>query len=208
MAKAPEAGYAKTRLIPALGANAAARLQRQLTLRTLATALAAQLGPVTLWCAPDAGRRFFRALQQRCALELLVQPELDLGLRMAHIFAAAGEKPLLLIGTDCPVLTPLHLQQAAQALRNGADAAFVTTEDGGYFLVGLRRPAPGVFRDIDWSTARVMAQTREQLTKLGLSWQELAHLWDIDRAEDLARWQRLQLAGATKPSETASGTQV
>lgn len=193
MAKAPLAGYAKTRLIPALGATGAARLQRQLTLRTLATARAAGLGPVTLWCAPDTQQRFFRALQRRCGIALRAQPEADLGQRMADVFAAAGDKPLLLIGTDCPVLDAEHLQQAALALR-AADAVFITTEDGGYYLVGLRRPAPELFAGIAWSTAQVMAQTRARLAALGLRWQEVARLWDIDDAADLARWT----AGASR----------
>lgn len=194
MAKAPLAGYAKTRLIPALGAAGAARLQRQLTLRTLATARAAGLGPVTLWCAPDVRQRFFRALGRRCGIELRAQPEADLGRRMAHVFAAAGNRPVLLIGTDCPVLTPQHLQQAALVLQS-ADAAFITTEDGGYYLVGLRSPAPELFTGIAWSTPEVMAQTRERLAALGLRWQEVARLWDIDNTADLARWQALD-AGA------------
>ena len=199
MAKAPLAGYTKTRLIPALGAAAAARLQRRLTLRTLATARAAGIGPVTLWCAPDVRQRFFRALQRRCGVELRVQPELDLGARMAHIFEANGERPLLLIGTDCPALTPAHLAQAAQALRDGADAAFITTEDGGYFLVGLQGPHPELFTGVDWSTARVMTQTRGRLAALELRWREVAQLWDVDRAEDVARWQALQQAEASLP---------
>ena len=194
MAKAPLPGYAKTRLIPALGAPGAARLQRQLTLRTLATARAAGLGPVTLWCAPDVRQRFFRALRRRCGIELRAQPEADLGMRMADIFAAAGNRPVLLIGTDCPVLTPEHLRQAALALQS-ADAVFITTEDGGYYLVGLRRPAPELFSGIAWSTPEVMARTRERLAALGLRWQEVARLWDIDSAADLARWQALD-AGA------------
>ncbi|WP_310452891.1 TIGR04283 family arsenosugar biosynthesis glycosyltransferase [Sulfuritalea sp.] len=197
MAKAPLAGYAKTRLIPALGAGGAARLQRQLTLRTLATAHAAGIGPVTLWCAPDVRQRFFRALRRRCGLELRVQTELDLGARMAHIFAEHGKRPLLLIGTDCPALTPEHLRQAAQALHDGADAAFITTEDGGYFLVGLRQPVAELFAGIDWSTERVMAQTRSRLSALNLRWRETASLWDVDRAEDVARWQALQQAASS-----------
>lgn len=196
MAKAPQPGYAKTRLIPALGAAAAARLQRQLTLRTLATAHAAGLGPVTLWCAPDTGQRFFRALQRRHGLELRAQPEFDLGRRMAHVFAEGGERPLLLIGTDCPALNVEHLRQAALALHSPIDAVFVTTEDGGYFLVGLRQPCPAIFEGIEWSTARVMAQTRNRLSALGLRWTEVARLWDVDRAEDVVRWQALQQAEA------------
>ena len=194
LAKAPRAGYAKTRLIPALGAKAAARLQRQFTLRTLSTARAAGLGPVTLWCAPDTRHRFFRALQQRYGLHLRSQPAVDLGRRMAHAFAENGAAPLLLIGTDCPALSAEHLQQAALALRSGVDAIFITTVDGGYCLVGLKQPCPGLFEEIDWSTARVMAQTRSRLAALGLRWQEMARLWDVDRAEDVARWQALRLA--------------
>lgn len=191
IAKAPRAGYAKTRLIPALGARGAARLHRQLSLRTLVTARAARLGPVTLWCAPDAHHRFFRALQRSYGLPLRTQPEGDLGRRMAHIFARNADRPLLLIGTDCPALGADHLRHAALALRS-ADAVFITTEDGGYFLVGLQRPVPELFAGIDWSTAQVMAQTRRRMSALGLRWQEVATLWDVDRAEDVARWQAMQ----------------
>lgn len=197
MAKAPQAGYAKTRLIPALGAGGAARLHRQLTLRTLATVAtthAAGVAPVTLWCAPDTQHRFFRAVQGRYGLALRTQPEVDLGQRMAYIFAEHGAGPLLLIGTDCPALGTAHLQQAARALCSGLDAVFITTEDGGYFLVGLRQPCPGIFAGIDWSTPRVMAQTRRRLAEQGLRWQEVAMLWDVDRAEDVSRWRALQQA--------------
>lgn len=192
MAKAPRAGYAKTRLIAALGAAAAARLQRRMTLRTLAAAHAADIGPVTLWCAPDIQQRFFQALQRHCGIALRPQPDLDLGRRMAQIFAAGGERPLLLLGSDCPALEPRHLQQAACALRAGEDAVFITTEDGGYVLVGLRRPCPELFEGIDWSSAGVMAQTRRRLSARALRWQEIAQLWDVDRIEDVARWRALE----------------
>jgi rSAM/selenodomain-associated transferase 2/rSAM/selenodomain-associated transferase 1 len=198
MAKAPQAGYTKTRLIPTLGAKTAARLQRQLTLRTLRTARAADIGPVTLWCAPDTRHRFFRALRQRYSLDLRAQPEVDLGRRMAHVFAEHGQQPLLLIGTDCPALGAGHLKQAALALRSGNDAVFITTEDGGYFLVGLNQPCPELFDGIAWSTAGVMAQTRSRLTELGLRWLEVARLWDVDRAEDVSRWHALQQAEAAR----------
>lgn len=191
MAKAPQAGYAKTRLIPALGAGGAARLHRELTLRTLRTALDAGIGPLALWCAPDTGHRFFRALHRRCGLDLRSQPELDLGRRMAHAFAEASG-PLLLIGTDCPALGTDHLRRAALGLRSGDDAVFITTEDGGYLLVGLRRARPELFEGIEWSTPGVMQQTRSRMSALGLRWQELARLWDIDRAEDVVRWEALR----------------
>jgi len=88
LAKAPIAGLAKTRLIPALGAAGAARLQRALTLRALRTAQDAALGAVTLWCAPDMQHRFFRALQRGTVVALRPQPGGDLGARMHAAFVA------------------------------------------------------------------------------------------------------------------------
>lgn len=67
------------------------------------------------------------------------------------------------------------------------DAVFIPAEDGGYVLVGLRRPLPRLFEDIDWGSERVMTQTRARLHELGLSWRELPTLWDIDRPQDLDR---------------------
>ncbi|WP_313952884.1 TIGR04282 family arsenosugar biosynthesis glycosyltransferase, partial [Accumulibacter sp.] len=189
-ARAPLAGAAKTRLIPALGAAGAARLQRRLTLHALAVAQSASTGSVTLWAAPDGSHRFFRAVQRRCGVDLCGQSGNDLGARMAHAFSAQTG-PLLLIGTDCPALQAAHLEAAAEALlderQGGIDAVFIPADDGGYVLVGLRRPQQQLFEGIDWGTDRVMAQTRECLRLRGLRWVELPTLWDVDRPADLAR---------------------
>lgn len=196
LAKAPIPGLAKTRLAPALGARGAARLQRQLTRQALETALASGLGPVTLWCAPDAQHRFFRALRQKTGVDCAVQPGGDLGERMHTAFqrhCAAG--PLLLIGTDCPPLTPQHLRTAAEALLAGDEAVFIPAEDGGYVLVGLRQPQPELFADMRWSTASVMADTRERARAARLTLRELGPLWDLDLPADL---QRLSYAQATR----------
>jgi len=188
--RAPLAGATKTRLIPALGAVAAARLQRRLTLRALAVAQRAAIGRVCVWAAPDARQRFFRALHRRCGVELRSQAAGDLGARMAAAFAAhAG--PLLLIGCDCPALQSADLLAAAAALRDeaagGHDAVFIPADDGGYVLVGLRQPQPSLFAGIDWGSERVMAQTRTRLAGTGLHWLELPPLWDVDRPDDLRR---------------------
>jgi rSAM/selenodomain-associated transferase 1 len=189
--KAPRAGEAKTRLIPALGAAAAARLQRRMSLRLLEVACRAANGRVTLWAAPDHRQRFFRAVQAQHGIELRSQTGSDLGERMANVFAAhAG--PLLLIGSDCPALTAAHLAAAATALHDGHDAVFIPAEDGGYVLVGLRRPQPRLFEGISWGSDQVMAQTRERLMALGLRWLEPATLWDVDRPEDLLRLTGLE----------------
>lgn len=187
-AKAPIPGLAKTRLIPALGTRGSARLQRQLTRMAVRTAIAADLGPVTLWCAPDARHRFFRALHRTTGVACRDQTSGDLGERMHTAFrlhCAAG--PLLLIGTDCPPLSPRHLRDAAQALMVEAEAVFQPAEDGGYVLVGLRAPQPDLFHSIRWSTPSVMAETRDRVRTAGLAVQELEVLWDLDRPEDLPR---------------------
>ena len=191
-ARAPLPGLAKTRLIPALGAQGAARAQRRFTMNTVRLAAAAATGPLTLWCAPDAGQRFFRALRRVAGVALQSQCAGDLGARMqhacAHHFAHQPDQPLLLIGTDCPVLAPGHLQSAARALQQH-DVVIVPAEDGGYVLVGMRRLVPEIFECIEWSTPRVMTQTRERLMQAGVDWLELPTLWDVDEPAD---WLRLQ----------------
>jgi rSAM/selenodomain-associated transferase 1 len=193
LAKAPIAGLAKTRLIPALGADGAARLQRRLTRQAIRTAQAAGLGPVTLWCTPDARHRFFRALHRTSGVTCLVQPSGDLGERMHVAFRLhCAQGPLLLIGTDCPPLTPAHLRRAAQALCTGLDAVLLPAEDGGYALVGLRSPQASLFTGMRWSTASVMNDTRARARDAGLTWSELEPLWDLDEPADLARLSHIQ----------------
>lgn len=190
LAKAPIPGLAKTRLIPALGAEGAARAQRELTHQTLRTAQAAHIGPVTLWCTPDARHRFFRALQRATGVHCLVQASGDLGARMHTAFRLhCAQGPLLLVGTDCPAMQPLHLRRAAMALLEGADAVVQPAEDGGYVLIGLRQPQPTLFQDMPWSTDRVLAETRLRARQARLDVYELDTLWDVDRPEDLLRWR-------------------
>jgi hypothetical protein len=200
LAKAPVPGFAKTRLIAALGADGAAALQARLTERTLDTAMRSAIGPVTLWCAPDETHPAFQALAARLPLTLARQPDRDLGARMLAALATAGG-PALVIGTDCPALTPHLLRHAAQSLRDGSDVVIIPVDDGGYALIGARRPFPVLFKDMTWSTATVMAETRNRLQASGLAWQELETLWDIDRPEDLQRLRRCGLTGLL-PSPT------
>lgn len=194
MAKAPVPGLAKTRLMPLLGAAGAARAQRGFALRALAAARHAATGPLTVWCAPDARHRFFRSLQRRHGVTCRPQPAGDLGQRMTAAmqlhFQDHTRMSLLIIGTDCPVLTPAHLQQAADALQSH-DAVLIPAEDGGYVLIGLARLIPSVFERVDWSTHRVLAQTLERLQEADATWQELPSLWDVDEPADWQRWQSL-----------------
>jgi hypothetical protein len=172
-------------------------LQRRLTRATLQTAREAGLGPVTLWCAPDASHLFFRALRRTMGVPCRVQSGGDLGDRMHTAFRVhCAHGPLLLLGTDCPVLRPNHLREAARALIDGEDAVFYPAEDGGYVLVGLRQPQAALFDDMAWSTAEVMSQTRARARSLNLRVREFETLWDVDVPQDLARLLALD-AGAT-----------
>jgi uncharacterized protein len=193
LAKAPLPGLAKTRLAPALGADGAASLQARFIERAVTTAQAAAIGPVTLWVTPDRHHPAFQTIAALFGVALAEQPDGDLGARMLAAIAAA-RGPAIVIGTDCPALTPEHLHAAAQALADGVDVVIVPVEDGGYGLIGMQRPQPALFAGMTWSTASVMAETRRRLTRLGLSWREPARLWDIDVPADLERLSRAGLA--------------
>jgi len=194
-AKAPVPGQVKTRLAPTLGKCGAAQLHRKLVERTLDTASTAALGAIELCCAPDASHAYFAACAKRHGLSLHTQGEGDLGVRMARALERplALGAPALLIGCDCPVLTPAYLHEAATALACGADAVFGPAEDGGYVLIGLARaPRAQLFEAISWGTDTVMQDTRARLRQLGWCWRELAPLWDVDRPEDLLRLRQLR----------------
>ena len=201
LARAPVPGAAKTRLAPRLGADGAAALQRRLTLRTLSTATAAALGPVSLFCAPDIRHPFFAECRQRFGIPLHDQCTGDVGARMLHACATLlrDHRRVLLVGTDCPALTPAHFAQA-DALLDDHDAVVWPVDDGGYVLIALHRAAPELFAGVDWSTPQVMAQTRERLQRLGWRWAEPTPLWDVDRAED---YDRLLGSGLLEPSHPA-----
>ena len=191
LAKAPVAGFAKTRLIPLIGAERAAELQMRLTARIAATACAANIGPVTIWAAADERHQSFAALRATLGVALMRQPDGELGARMLAAMAAAGG-PALVVGSDCALLTVAHLRQAADVLRGGAGVVVCPAEDGGYVLIGARKPEPALFDRMSWSNATVMEETRRRLQRHGLTWSEPFTLWDIDRPEDL---DRLRAAG-------------
>lgn len=186
-AKAPIEGFAKTRLIPVLGAKQAAALQHDLIRGSVEVAIRSQIGPVSVWCTPDCEHEAFTILAETYPVQLY-KSEPNLGASLLRAFEAlATQQPLLIIGTDCPVLTPSHLIECALALRRGADAVFLPTEDGGYALVGSERPIPSLFCDMPWSTDQVMAQTRSRASRIGLTISEPAVLWDIDTPANYSR---------------------
>jgi hypothetical protein len=187
-ARAPVPGQVKTRLVPVLGARGAASLYARLAERTVRVARAARIGPVELHCAPSAAHPFFRRFAERKR----VQKGADLGERMYRALrhGLRRHRAVLLVGSDCPVLRAAHLRRAAQWLRDGVDAVFAPTRDGGYALIGLSRISCKLFRNIPWGSRRVMARTRARLRRLGWRWRALPRLWDVDRPEDALRMAR------------------
>lgn len=179
----PEPGRAKTRLIPAIGAERAAGLHRRLTERTLAAVQASELPfELRVTGAPIAAFRDWLG-----PLAIVDQGEGDLGERLAR---AGPPYPTLFIGADAPDLSAELLRRAADALSASA-AVIGPAEDGGYWLLGLARHVEGVFDGIEWSTERVFAQTRDRLCDAGIGPFLLPKLADCDRPEDLSRWPDL-----------------
>ncbi|WP_430434195.1 TIGR04282 family arsenosugar biosynthesis glycosyltransferase [Methyloversatilis sp.] len=187
-ARAPVAGAAKTRLMPALGADGAARASAALTRRALRTAVEAGLGAVELWCAPDCDHPFFADCAREFGVTLHAQSAGDVGRRMSQAFddALSRHARVVLIGADAVSLQATDLAAAAAALR-GHDAAFAPAEDGGYLLVALRSRQPALFDGPTWGTPSVWTQTRARLDALGLRTRVLPTGYDVDHPAD---WQR------------------
>ncbi|MEM7682878.1 MAG: TIGR04282 family arsenosugar biosynthesis glycosyltransferase [Planctomycetota bacterium] len=195
--RVPEAGRTKTRMIPALGAQGAADLQRELTRFVLDRV--APLQPET-WLAgpkaassdaiPDLGRAAFGPGRYRA------QPEGDLGQKLAFAVEEAfaeGARRVAVVGGDCPDLSTALVRSGLLAL-DDADVALGPAEDGGYYLIAMKRPHPELFRDIDWGGPEVFAQTRSSAEQAGLTVHTLETGRDVDTPDDLAHWDALRAA--------------
>lgn len=182
-AKAPVPGEAKTRLIPALGAEGAAKLAREMLSFTVAEAEATGLG-VELCASPGPGSSAWQGLLPGIAC--IDQGGGDLGARLARAserVLSEGEH-VLLIGTDCPALDRHRLSAAAERLERG-DAIIHPADDGGYVLLGLARFDRSIFEGIDWSTGSVAEATIDRIRSLGWSLAVGEVLADVDEPADL-----------------------
>lgn len=182
MAKAPVAGRVKTRMQPQLTQMESATLQANLISHTLHTCLTSHIAPVQLWCAPNTAHPCFLNYEEH--VELRTQMDGDLGHRMAHVFETQTDKEfILIVGTDCPLLTPQHLALAGQALDH-ADVALQPATDGGYVLIG-GRTTPLCFEHINWGTNQVLAQSTQALESANQSFTLLETTPDLDYYDDL-----------------------
>jgi rSAM/selenodomain-associated transferase 1 len=192
--KAPVPGQVKTRLMPELTAEQAAKLHIELSLKTLQRAVLGKLCPVQLWCTPSTDHEFFSEAKVAYPLILKQQQGADLGERMHLAFcsALAGYSHALLMGCDCPSMTEQDLEQALMALNQDNEVVLAPAEDGGYVMIGLCRPHPELFENMDWGTDQVLAQTRAQIKRYKLRHYELNEQWDLDTPQDLQRYRLFQ----------------
>lgn len=184
----PEPGRTKTRLIPALGAQGAAALQRRMSEAMVGqmAQFAAQY-PVVLEIRYADGDPRAMETWLACDIPCVVQGEGDLGLRLHRAFVQAfaqGAQAVIVIGADCPDLGQIIFAQAFAALDKN-DLVLGPAIDGGYYLIGLNRPAPTLFTEIPWGSGQVLAATLNKAQALDLSTHLLEPLADVDRPEDL-----------------------
>jgi len=186
-ARNPVAGKVKTRLIPALGAEGATALYREMLEATLVMTSHVSATEVSLWC--DTPGEPCESLADIHRIGCFQQQGADLGARMHDAFSRQllVSKRVILIGSDCPGLTADYLDSAFEQLRS-YDVVIGPAVDGGYVMIGLKRPEPALFGQIAWGSSNVLDQTRARLRHLGLHTSELAPLHDIDTPGDLAHY--------------------
>jgi uncharacterized protein len=194
MAKAPVAGAVKTRLVPPLTLAQAAEFYRALLLDQF-DHLRHYVGVERyVFFAPADGANILRDLGGG-EYAYLAQSGGDLGARMQRVFAdlmSMGHRNIVLIGSDLPALPWAILDQAFKHLAE-AEARLVLgpSRDGGYYLVGMNRPAPEIFADMTWSHARVLADTMARLDALDLNYKILPTWFDLDVVGDFHRLSAL-----------------
>ncbi|MBP0016855.1 MAG: TIGR04282 family arsenosugar biosynthesis glycosyltransferase [Cyanobacteria bacterium SBLK] len=191
----PEPGKTKTRLIPALGAEGAANLQRQMTEYTLKQAQKLlEFRSLSVEIHFSGGTE--ELMRSWLGSEWVYFPQAvgDLGERIRTAFEKGFSEEMrriVIIGIDCPDLDGDRLSQAFESLYSH-DLVLGEADDGGYYLVGLSRNIPQLFQDINWGTSQVWHQTIAISESLGLAIAKLPVLSDVDYPEDLQIWERVK----------------
>jgi uncharacterized protein len=183
-ARYPTPGECKTRLIPAIGAEAAAELHRNLTERTVEL-LCSSGAPVTIASTGAKPAAFEAWLGARVSIEEQVSGGLS-----ERLLAFSDQAPVIIFGADTPDLTSVHVSQAIEGL-DTHDVVIGPATDGGYYLIGMRKPFPELVANMPWSTDQVLRETLRRLDALGVEPLLLDPLSDCDRPADLKLWPQL-----------------
>jgi uncharacterized protein len=190
MAKAPQPGEVKTRLCPPLSLGEAAELYRCFLLDKIAQVnVLPRTSPVVSY-TPTGSRSCFEALTPPHFI-LLPQRGDDLGARLLSTFEqlfAQGYAQVIVIDSDTPTLPTAYLEQALRLIAaQENDVVLGPTEDGGYYLIGLRQTHCELFEQMPWSTSQVFPETRRRSAQHGLTVACTASWYDVDTPADLAR---------------------
>ncbi len=211
MAKAPRIGEVKTRLAPPLTAAQAAMLSRSFLKDIAGNFLAAaETAPIHGYVAysPAGSEDLFRALLPP-EIRLLPPRRSGLGYSLLHAaedLLAAGYAAACLVNADSPTLPTAALIAAATALRACGDRVVLgPANDGGYYLIGMKRPHKRLFEEIDWSTERVFAQTLDRAAEIGLEATILPPWYDVDDAAALGQLRRELLGEGARGGAAAGG---
>lgn len=193
MAKRPALGAVKTRLAKGIGAVAAAKFYRRTSLDLLHRIGADPRWQTLLALSPDRAVHDGGVWPQ--AIPRIAQGPGDLGARMGRLMRDLPPGPVVIVGSDIPDIAPIHIAEAFARLGK-ADAVFGPSEDGGYWLVGLRRRprVAEIFDAIRWSSEHALADTLRNAERAGLSVAKLETLSDIDTGDDYARWRMSETA--------------
>jgi hypothetical protein len=194
MARWPAPGRCKRRLASGIGRDSAARVQAALASHAVAVArqAARHLDLDVLLASSGIGARASDRWARRLGCDgALIQGRGGLGLRLQRQVQrafAAGVQQLVLIGSDLPDLHSRDLQEAFAALEE-VPVVLGPAHDGGYWLIGLNRPCPGLFCGVPWGGGTVLASTEALATARALTWKRLRRQADLDRPADLERWR-------------------
>lgn len=190
MAKAPQPGEVKTRLCPPLSHREAAELYRCFLLDKIGQVNSLPRTTHVVSYTPTDSRSWFEALTPPHFL-LIPQRGDDLGARLLSAFDqlfAQGYAQVIVIDSDTPTLPTTYLEQALGLIAaRGNDVVLGPTEDGGYYLIGLRRAYCELFERMPWSTPQVFTETRRRSAQHGLTVACTAPWYDVDTPADLAR---------------------
>ncbi|MGB5091897.1 MAG: TIGR04282 family arsenosugar biosynthesis glycosyltransferase [Parvibaculum sp.] len=188
MSKAPLMGRVKTRLAGSIGAVEATRFFRHTSLQAINRLGRDPRWSLVLALSPD------RAVHDEghwpTGLPRIAQGSGDLGDRMRRLMCDLPPGPVVMIGGDIPGIKARHIATAFRALGR-SDAVFGPAEDGGYWLVGLKRMprVPQIFDNVRWSSPHALADTLANVSRADLKVEVLETLPDIDTGEDYARWR-------------------
>jgi rSAM/selenodomain-associated transferase 1 len=185
-AKHPVPGKVKTRLAQHCGDKTAAEIATVLLTETIKLTAQYWSGPRLLYCWPNQQLELFSRLANDYGLVLKAQPPGSLGDKMYTVLKTeiSQHGAAAIIGADVPHCSGTILNKAYQLLTE-KKSVIGPASDGGYYFIGLHKPAEKLFADIDWGSKHVLADTRKRADELGIQFYDLQMLQDIDHWQDL-----------------------